>query len=129
LASRHRSPTIRRRKSIGRGTPASSPPWEVERHEEGVFGGGDADRLFGGRGPDSLDGETQFGSTTLAKNRVGDLLAGGPGDDLFDAQDVTKDRVYCGSGHDTVYADKGETDKPYDRPDFVDDSCEDVTRY
>ena len=59
---------------------------------------------------------------------AGDLFVGGPGDDYLSARDNTKDRVYCGEGYDTVYADAGGRSTPYDRPDFVDDSCEDVTR-
>lgn len=93
-----------------------------------LYGGRNADRLYGGRGNDSLDGEDQFGGIGLPKERPGDLLVGGPGDDYLHADDETTDRVYCGRGEDVVYADNGGGDNPYDRPDLVDDSCEKVTR-
>jgi Ca2+-binding RTX toxin-like protein len=96
--------------------------------QDHIFGGSGADRLFGGRGPDLLDGENQFAGGGLPKDRTGDLFVSGPGDDFLDALDNTEDRVYCGKGHDIVYADAGGRANPYDRPDFVDDSCEDVTR-
>ena len=34
-----------------------------------------------------------------------DGIATGGGDDTVDARDNVRDRVYCGSGSDTVYAD------------------------
>ena len=34
-----------------------------------------------------------------------DGIASGPGDDTIDAHDNRRDRVYCGGGTDTVYAD------------------------
>lgn len=91
--------------------------------QDGVYGGRGSDRVYGGRGPDFLTGETH--------NFVGpahDLISGGPGDDFISAVDTTRDRIYCGLGHDTVYADDAQGNDPDDRKDLVDDSCEDVTR-
>ena len=52
----------------------------------------------------------------------------GEGDDFIRAGDSTRDRIYCGLGHDSVLSDNVQGNHPDDRRDFVDDSCEDVTR-
>jgi hypothetical protein len=65
-----------------------------------------------------------------------DLLVGGSGDDYLIAvastHDTTRDRVFCGTGFDTVTANDGGKDEErgtaYGPKDYVDDSCEDVTR-
>ncbi len=65
-----------------------------------------------------------------------DLLVGRPGDDYLYAvvstHDTTKDRVYCGTGFDHVLANDGGKDEDrgtfYGPKDYVEDSCEDVTR-
>lgn len=90
---------------------------------DSVYGGHGSDRVFGGPGSDSITGETQ--------NYVGpapDFISGGEGDDFIRAGDTTRDRIYCGLGYDTVLADDAQGNSPSDRRDFVDDSCEDVTR-
>jgi hypothetical protein len=52
-------------------------------------------------------------------------MVGGAGDDFIDALDETGDRINCGTGRDTVYADDKRGSEP---PDVVDDSCEEVVR-
>jgi Ca2+-binding RTX toxin-like protein len=37
-----------------------------------------------------------------------DRLFGRGGDDLIDARDTERDVVYCGTGRDTVRADRGD---------------------
>ena len=56
-----------------------------------------------------------------------DYISGGSGDDTIRAQDRYRDRIYCGLGHDTVTTDNVQDTKLSGR-DFVDDSCENVTR-
>lgn len=93
------------------------------RGNDSVYGGRGSDRVFGGPGSDSITGETH--------NYVGpapDFISGGEGDDFIYAGDSTRDRIYCGLGYDTVLADNVQGNDPDDRRDFVDDSCEDVTR-
>ncbi|TMK72054.1 MAG: hypothetical protein E6G50_04750 [Actinobacteria bacterium] len=43
---------------------------------------------------------------TLAGGPGGNVLAGGSGNDVVLARDGTRDQVYCGSGYDTVVADR-----------------------
>ena len=61
-----------------------------------------ADVVYGGKGKDNLIG---YGGDTSS-----DRFYGGGGDDLFQPEDVpaVKDVVICGSGTDTVYADKAD---------------------
>jgi len=53
------------------------------------------------------------------------------GDDRLETRDGQKDRLYCGAGIDSVDVDNASKSWPDDSGirDFVDDSCEDVTRY
>jgi len=69
------------------------------------------DLVYGGRGADNLIG--YGGDTSL------DRFYGGRGNDIFQPRDVpaVKDVVICGSGTDTVYADKA---------DVLRDDCERV---
>lgn len=98
-----------------------------------LFGGRDSDRLYGGRGPDNLEAEAPTPSGT---DKAPDLLVGGPGDDYILAvavtHDTTKDRVYCGTGFDYVFANDGGRDEErgtfYGPKDYMDDSCEHVKR-
>ncbi|WP_183408195.1 Ig-like domain-containing protein [Nocardioides pocheonensis] len=63
-----------------------------------IFGDAGNDRLFGGPGADFLKG----GSGK-------DTYVGGPGNDIIRARDhVRGERINCGAGRDTVYADKGD---------------------
>lgn len=89
--------------------------------DDSLFGGQGSDRLHGGPGNDSLKGEKQFSDGRPAS----DHIAGEAGDDFIDALDTRRDRIYCGTGLDTAYADDN---RGADRPDVVDDSCEEVTR-
>ncbi len=85
-----------------------------------------ADTLIGGRGNDTLNGAK--GNDTLRGGAGNDHLIGGPGldhlfggagNDRIDARDGARDVVDCGSGSDTVNADKS---------DQVAKNCEQVSR-
>jgi hypothetical protein len=58
-------------------------------------GGPGKDRLLGGAGNDHLNPGTGA-----------DTLFGGPGNDVVRARDKTVDSIDCGTGRDTVYADR-----------------------
>jgi Ca2+-binding RTX toxin-like protein len=66
------------------------------------LGGGDT--LQGGEGADTLDGG--LGSDTLVGGPGLDSFAGGEGSDRVDARDGRRDGVECGSGTDSVAADR-----------------------
>jgi Ca2+-binding RTX toxin-like protein len=70
-----------------------------------------ADLVYGGSGGDNLIG--------TASDTSEDRFYGGSGEDIFQPRDVlaVKDKVSCGPGTDTVYADKA---------DDVGDDCERV---
>ncbi len=81
------------------------------RHSEEIRGLGGADEItdgfgtdivYGGKGKDNLIG---YGGDTSV-----DGFNGGAGGDTIQSRDVpaAKDRVECGSGVDTVYADKSD---------------------
>jgi Ca2+-binding RTX toxin-like protein len=79
-----------------------------------IFGEGGQDVLWGGEGNDRLRGDTGR-----------DRFLGGSGDDFIDAVAFEEgfpeqDTVFCGSGFDTVRADRLDV--------FLDASCERVTR-
>jgi Ca2+-binding RTX toxin-like protein len=102
---------------------------------DAMSGGAAADRLSGGAGDDGLNGGTGrdamnggAGDDTLLGGAGADLLvggagrnrlAGGAGDDVIDARGGSADHVACGTGRDTVRADRG---------DRVASDCERVTR-
>jgi Ca2+-binding RTX toxin-like protein len=75
---------------------------------DSLFGGKDDDQLFGAEGDDRLDG-----------GRGRDGYSGGPGRDRILARDGFTDTIRCGSGRDTVTAD---------RRDRVARDCERVSR-
>lgn len=63
-----------------------------------VDGGDGADRVNGGSGPDEVIGGAGR-----------DELFGGDGNDILRARDGEQDRIFCGNGNDTVYADTLDT--------------------
>ena len=71
-------------------------------------GNGGADKLFGGAGNDTING-----------GAGADLIDGGAGNDRITARDGQRDTVHCGTGTDTVTADKTDT---------ISRDCETVTR-
>ena len=89
-----------------------------------VYGRG-SDRVFGGPGDDYVTGETA--NYFIGGEAPGDYISGGSGDDTIRAPDSYVDRIYCGLGYDTVTADNVKDTRPSGR-DYVDDSCEKVTR-
>lgn len=69
-----------------------------------ISGGAGNDRLFGGTGIDRLNGGA--GSDSLNGGTGRDTLLGGTGNDTISARDGTRDIINCGSGRDSVTADK-----------------------
>ena len=61
------------------------------------------DRLYGERGEDTIDGGP--GDDTIQGNLDDDTIQGGEGDDRIQVVGGGFDRVACGPGADTVYAD------------------------
>jgi Ca2+-binding RTX toxin-like protein len=120
-------------------TDASNPPSSFDCRitdlEAGIFartqgtqrlqGDDGDDDLDGGRDNDFLDGGA--GRNDLSGNGGDDCLfvqvaeneraSGGDGDDLIVSADGIEDDVFCGAGHDTVFADA---------EDRVAANCEDV---
>jgi Ca2+-binding RTX toxin-like protein len=82
-----------------------------------VSGGAGNDALAGSAGDDTLRGST--GNDTLNGGSGGDLIEGGSGKDTIRARDGERDRISCGTGRDTVAAD---------RIDKVASDCERVRR-
>ena len=78
------------------------------RGDDRVFAGSENDVVFGGAGDDLID-------PALGR----DLVHGGAGNDLVHVGGGEPDRVWCGTGHDVVYAD---------RLDRVARDCEKVVR-
>ena len=78
---------------------------------------GGNDILTGKAGPDKLYGGP--GNDTLTGGPGTDLLDGGPGNDTINARDGQRDTIRCGTGKDTVTADKN---------DAVDRDCETIKR-
>jgi uncharacterized repeat protein (TIGR01451 family) len=73
-----------------------------------LLGGLGNDRIFGGAGNDHLVGGPGK-----------DVLHGDAGNDTIDARDGQQDTIDCGTGHDTVVADKH---------DIISKTCEKVSR-
>lgn len=82
-----------------------------------IDGGLGTDKVYGDAGADALTGGP--GNDTLTGGSGKDLINGDSGGDLIRARDKTKDRIICGSGKDTVVADKKDT---------VSNDCERVSR-
>jgi Ca2+-binding RTX toxin-like protein len=70
--------------------------------EDEIVDGLNKDLIYGGNGADNLIGSG--GDTSV------DRFRGGAGDDIIQSRDVpaSKDRVWCGSGVDRVYADEAD---------------------
>jgi len=82
-------------------------PGDDELHGRGgndvVLGNEGNDRLFGDRGNDTLDGGD--GNDQIFAGLDDDTVQGGAGDDTIQVVAGGFDRVSCGPGTDTVYAD------------------------
>jgi N-acetylglucosamine-6-sulfatase len=72
-----------------------------------LYGGAESDIIRAGAGDDGAWGED--GDDRLVGGRGQDRLSGGAGDDTIDARDARADRISCGVGVDTVYADALDT--------------------
>jgi Ca2+-binding RTX toxin-like protein len=75
-----------------------------EAGRDKLIGGLGNDRLSGGAGNDSLAGGS--GRDLLIGGAGLDSLRGGPGNDTIRARDGKRDTIDCGSGKDTVVADR-----------------------
>ena len=80
-----------------------------------ISGGSSGDRIAGGQGNDRLTGNSGNDSVTgnAGRDRIDgssgrDRLSGGSGADRIDARDGRRDRIACGSGRDTVIADRAD---------------------
>jgi Ca2+-binding RTX toxin-like protein len=69
-----------------------------------LTGGNGNDRLTGGRGNDRLSGGN--GNDIISPGAGKDTISGGPGDDTINSVDGVRETVDCGSGRDTVRADR-----------------------
>jgi Ca2+-binding RTX toxin-like protein len=78
-----------------------------------LLGGADGDRLFGDTGNDRLEGGS--GDDFLGGGGGRDTLRAGPGNDRIFTRDGARDVIGCGSGRDSVSAD---------RIDAVSEDCE-----
>lgn len=87
------------------------------RGRDRINGGADNDRIAGGSSPDRISGDR--GSDRLNGNSGSDRVAGNSGNDRIGARDGKRDRINCGTGRDTVIAD---------RVDRVARNCERVRR-
>lgn len=84
--------------------------------------------ITGTSGPDTLIGTREHdvirglgGADTINGRGDGDSLYGGGGGDVIRARDGERDRIDCGAGRDTVYADP-------DNEDAIAADCEVVNR-
>lgn len=94
--------------------------------DDRLSGGAGADRLFGGSGRDALGGgggndrlSGQGGNDTLSGGAGVDRFSGGAGADRIGARDGRRETISCGTGRDTVTAD---------RSDRIARDCERVSR-
>jgi hypothetical protein len=91
-----------------------------------IVGGVGNDAVYMGPGDDFIQPEDPRGGNDviyggsgddfLQANKGADVMYGGDGsDDVFEARDGQRDKLYCGEGKDRYYAEK---------IDYVDSSCE-----
>jgi hypothetical protein len=74
-----------------------------------IHGRGGNDRISGGAGADKLYGDG--GNDTINAGAGPDSVFGGSGNDTIQGRDGERDVIDCGSGRDTVVADKTDTVK------------------
>ena len=87
------------------------------RGRDRINGGSGNDRIAGGSSNDRISGDR--GNDRLNGNSGGDRIKGNSGRDRITSRDNSRDRVNCGTGRDTVIAD---------RRDRVARNCERVRR-
>jgi hypothetical protein len=80
---------------------------------EDLEGSAQGDRILAKGGDDVVRGHAGFdclkghsGDDQLFPGLAGDLVAGGPGDDLVNSRDGKRDKINCGPGDDVVRADQ-----------------------
>jgi hypothetical protein len=72
-----------------------------------IHGNGGNDRISAGAGADKVYGDT--GNDTITPGSGRDSAYGGSGNDTIQARDRARDVIDCGSGRDTVVADKTDS--------------------
>jgi Ca2+-binding RTX toxin-like protein len=82
-----------------------------------INGGPGSDRISGGSSADQIAGDA--GNDRIDGNSGTDRISGNSGNDRITSRDNSRDRVNCGSGRDSVLAD---------RKDIVSRNCEQVRR-
>ena len=87
------------------------------RGRDAINGGSSNDKISGGSSADKIKGGS--GKDRINGNSGADRIAGNSGADRITSRDSSRDRVNCGSGRDTVIAD---------RKDKVSRNCERVIR-
>jgi Ca2+-binding RTX toxin-like protein len=87
------------------------------RGRDRINGGSSNDRISGGSSGDRIAGDA--GSDLVNGNSGADRISGNSGNDRITSRDSSRDRVTCGSGRDSVVAD---------RRDIVSRNCERVRR-
>jgi len=87
------------------------------RGRDRINGGSGNDRISGGSGGDKIAGDA--GNDSINGNSGADRISGNSGNDRITSADNSRDRVNCGSGRDSVVAD---------RKDIVARNCERVRR-
>ncbi len=87
------------------------------RGRDRINGGSGNDRISGGSSGDRIAGDA--GSDRLNGNSGPDRISGNSGNDRITSRDNSRDRVTCGTGRDSVVAD---------RRDIVSRNCERVRR-
>jgi Ca2+-binding RTX toxin-like protein len=78
-----------------------------------IHGGGGNDRISGGAGADRLYGDA--GSDSIDAGPGSDSVFAGSGNDTILTRDGERDVINCGSGKDTVVADKADGVKGCER--------------
>ena len=87
------------------------------RGRDRINGGSSGDRISGGSSGDRISGDQ--GSDRINGNSGNDRIKGNSGNDRITSLDNSRDRVNCGTGRDSVLAD---------RRDIVSRNCERVRR-
>src|SRR5215217_6171296 len=96
------------------GLPADRPGLDGKDGDDTIRGLGGSDEIFHGSGDDVVYGGD--GDDEVFPDSGHDVIYGGDGNDKLYSNDVDGgDKLYCGAGRDTYYAEKN---------DYVDSSCE-----
>jgi hypothetical protein len=79
----------------------------ADKGDNYMYGRGGDDRMYGNGGNDKMFGGP--GNDKMFGGPGSDRISGGAGNDrIVVAGDQAKDQVYCGTGYDTVVANRGD---------------------